>query len=139
MKLPAIERIKTIVLETLGPALAACRWYDVLLLAAVAGFGEEALFRGALQPLFERSSASTGFAWAIGLLASNLIFGLLHFITPTYALLAGLMGVYLGLLLDVTGTRNLLIPVLAHALYDYLAFLLLIRAAREVDPLDHPV
>ena len=31
-----------------------------------------------------------------------MIFGLLHFLTPTYALLAGLMGVYFGVLLDST-------------------------------------
>jgi hypothetical protein len=59
------------------------------------------------------------------------IFGLLHFITPTYALLAGLMGAYFGLLLDATGSRNLLGPILAHGLYDYLAFLVVIRAARQ--------
>ena len=96
-----------IVLETLGPSLAACRWYDIVLLAALAGVGEEVLFRGLVQPLFERWTLGTGYEWAAGLILSNVIFGLLHFITPTYALLAGLMGAYFGLLLDVTGSRNL--------------------------------
>jgi hypothetical protein len=131
LRIPALERIKKLVLESLGPSLTACRWFDVVLLAAVAGVGEEVLFRGAVQPLFERWTASTGGSWAAGLILSNVIFGLLHFITPTYALLAGMMGVYFGLLLDATGPRNLLAPILAHGLYDYLAFLVLIRAARR--------
>lgn len=131
MRIPALERIKRLVLESLGPSLTACRWFDIVLLAAVAGLGEEVLFRGAVQPLFERWTASTGGSRAAGLILSNVIFGLLHFITPTYALLAGMMGVYFGLLLDATGPRNLLGPILAHGLYDYLAFLVLIRASRR--------
>jgi membrane protease YdiL (CAAX protease family) len=130
LKIPALERIKTFLLESLGPSLTACRWYDVVLLAVVAGVGEEFLFRGAVQPLLERWTVSTGWSWVAGLILSNLIFGLLHFITPTYALLAGLMGVYFGLLLDVTGQRSLVAPILAHGLYDYLAFLVVIRSAR---------
>jgi uncharacterized protein len=130
-KFAPLERIKELLLETLGPSLAACRWYDVVLLAAFAGVGEEFLFRGLVQPLFERWTLGTGHAFATGLTLSNVIFGLLHFITPTYALLAGLMGAYFGLLLDATGSRNLLGPILAHSLYDYLAFLMVIRAARQ--------
>ena len=102
-QIPALERIKSVLLETLGPPLLACRWYEVVVLAAVAGIGEEFLFRGALQPLFERWMAATGYGLAFGLILSNVIFGLLHFVTPTYALLAALMGLYFGLLLDAAG------------------------------------
>jgi uncharacterized protein len=130
LRIAALERIKKILLETLGPWLLACRWYDVIVLAVIAGIGEEFLFRGALQPLFERWTVSSGWGGACGLILSNLIFGLLHFITPTYAILAGLMGLYFGLLLDVTEPRSLLAPILAHGLYDYLAFLVLIRSAK---------
>jgi uncharacterized protein len=131
-RIPALERIKDLLLETLGPPLLACRWYEVVLLAAVAGIGEEFLFRGAVQPLFERWTAATGFGLAAALILSNVIFGWLHAVTPTYAVLATLMGVYFGLLLDAAGGRNLLAPILAHGLYDYLAFLMLIRSARQV-------
>jgi uncharacterized protein len=131
LRIPALERIKNLLLETLGPLLRTCRWYEVVALAVVAGVGEEFLFRGAIQPLFERWTAATGWGWLAGLILSNVVFGLLHFITPTYALLAGLIGVYFGLLLDATGTSNLVAPILAHGLYDYLAFLVLIRAANS--------
>jgi len=126
----ALERMKRIVLQLLGPSLAACRWYELVFVAALAGFGEELVFRGVLQRLLERWLDFGGSGHIAGLIASNVIFGLLHFLTPTYALLAGLMGVYFGVLLDSTNPPSLVVPMIAHGLYDYLAFLLLRRAAR---------
>jgi len=111
-----LRKIKQFLLETLGPLLVACRWYDLLLVAAVAGIGEELLFRGVLHP------------WA-GPLWSNVLFGLAHFITPIYALLAGLIGGYLGWLLDESG--NILAPIIAHGLYDFVAFLVVARECRR--------
>jgi membrane protease YdiL (CAAX protease family) len=125
----ALERIKRIVLQLLGPSLAACRWYELAFVAALAGFGEELVFRGVLQRLFERWLDFRGSGPIAGLIASNVIFGLLHFLTPTYAILAALMGIYFGLLLDATHPPNVVVPMLAHGLYDFLAFLLLRRAA----------
>jgi membrane protease YdiL (CAAX protease family) len=130
----ALERIKRIVLELLGPSLVACRWYELLFVAAVAGVGEELVFRGVLQRLLERWLDWHGWGWIAGLAASNVLFGLLHLLTPTYAVLAGLMGVYFGLLMDSTHPPNLVTAIIAHGLYDYLAFLLLRRAARIGDP-----
>ncbi|MGE5192485.1 MAG: lysostaphin resistance A-like protein [Deltaproteobacteria bacterium] len=111
-----LREIKQFLVDALGPSLAACRWYDLLLIGAVAGFGEEILFRGVLQPL-------------IGQLWSNVVFGLVHFVTPTYALLAGLLGGYLGWLLKAS--ENLLAPIIAHGLYDFLAFLVVARECRK--------
>ena len=126
----ALERIKRIVLELLGPALVACRWYELVFVAALAGVGEELVFRGVLQRLFERWFDFHGAGPLAGLFGSNVIFGLLHLLTPTYALLAAGMGIYFGLLLDASHPPNLIAPILAHGLYDYLAFLLLRQAAR---------
>jgi membrane protease YdiL (CAAX protease family) len=53
------------------------------------------------------------------------IFGLLHPITPGYILIAGLMGAYLGGLWMLNG--NLLTVMVAHALYDFVALVLLLR------------
>jgi uncharacterized protein len=130
----ALERIKRMVLELLGPSLVACRWYELLFVAALAGFGEELVFRGVLQRLFERWLDFGGSGLIAGLVASNVVFGLLHMLTPTYAVLAALMGLYFGVLLDATHPPNVITPMLAHGVYDYLAFLLLRRAAR-VEPI----
>jgi uncharacterized protein len=131
-QIPALLRIKRLVLETLGPPLAACRWYELILVAALAGLGEELLFRGVAQSLCERWLPLTG-DWnrAGSLILPNVVFGLLHLITPTYAVLAGAMGVYFGVLLDITGSRNVLAPILAHGLYDYCAFLVIVWTIRR--------
>ena len=61
------------------------------------------------------------------------LFGLAHWITPTYAVLAGIVGAYLGWLLAVSG--NSLVPVVAHALYDVVALALLVRVKPGPDVL----
>jgi hypothetical protein len=65
-----------------------------------------------------------------GLVGCNIIFGLAHAITPLYAVLATLVGIYLSLSLDYGGDRNLLVPIVIHGLYDFLAFVALMRAYR---------
>lgn len=121
----SLVTIRKLLLDTLGPALHKSHWSDLLMLAAIAGFSEELLFRGILQPWMES-------AWGLteGLIISNLIFGLAHAVTPVYALLAALVGIYLGLSMDYGGDRNILIPVIIHGLYDFLAFMTLMRIYR---------
>ena len=72
-----------------------------------------------------------GWGERVALIGSNIVFGLAHFITPLYALVAGGLGLYLGILFDATGERNLLIPIITHALYDYLGFLVVVRTWRR--------
>jgi membrane protease YdiL (CAAX protease family) len=118
----AMSTIKQFLLDALCPNLHYRHWSDLLLLATIAGIGEEVLFRGVIQPWLE-----TSFSVNIALLLSNLIFALLHAITPLYAFLALLMGLYLGLSLDISGERLLLTPIIIHSLYDFFAFMLLMR------------
>jgi hypothetical protein len=85
--------------EILGPLSGA----QVVVLALASGLGEEAFFRGALQP-------------RVGLLLASLLFGMAHLV-PRRELLpwagfAALAGVLLGALFDYTG--NLLAPATAH-------------------------
>lgn len=120
-----LVRIEKLLVEMLGPSLAACRPLDLVFLAMLAGFGEELLFRGVVQPWFEQFGA------AAGLIGSNVIFGLAHAVTPTYAILAAAIGAYLGVVLDISGERNVLAPAVTHALYDYIAFLVVLRLYRE--------
>lgn len=125
IQLESIVKIRSLLLETLGPGLHRYHWTDLFILAGIAGTSEEILFRGVIQPWIESS-------WGMmaGLIGSNIIFGLVHAVTPLYAVLAVLVGIYLGLSLDYGGDRNLLTPVIIHWLYDFLAFVALMRAYR---------
>lgn len=113
-----LVRIRDFLLETLGPLLVSCSALDLLLLAGLVGFSEELLFRGVLQPWL----GQWGF-W-FGLIGCSVLFGLAHAITPTYAIVAALVGLYLGGLLEFCQPSNLTIPILVHSLYDWLAFLI---------------
>jgi membrane protease YdiL (CAAX protease family) len=85
-----------------------------------AGVGEEMLFRGVLQGVLARWLGT----WE-GLAVASLLFGLLHPISTTYVVVAGLLGAYLGAVWILSG--NLLVVVIAHAVYDYLALRALFR------------
>lgn len=126
LPVPELQKIRRLLVETLGSLLSSCRWYELVYIATLAGVGEEILFRGLLQPWME---TMWGKLWA--LLISNLLFGLAHSVTPLYTLLAALTGVYLGWLLDVGGERNLLIPMIVHAAYDLAAFFVVAAAYRS--------
>ena len=92
---------------------------DLALISALAGLGEELLFRGVLQTVL---AGAVGLGLAVAL--TSIVFGLAHFISFTYAAYATVVGVYLGVLLIVFG--NLLVPVVAHAAYDFLALVYLV-------------
>jgi membrane protease YdiL (CAAX protease family) len=129
LALESVQAIKKMLLETLCPNLYQHHWADLLILSAIAGIGEEALFRGVLQPWLERS-------WGMntGLIASGMLFGLVHAVTPLYAVLATLISIYLGLSLDYGGSRNLFTPIIIHGLYDFLVFLVLMKAYKAQLP-----
>jgi len=117
---PPLRRLMVEVDEVLVPFLSRLRSADFAVVAILAGFGEEGLFRGLLQGWLAENLSP-----AAGLLAASTLFGLLHFVTPAYAIIAGLLGLYLGILYLVTG--NLVVPIVVHALYDFLALLYLVR------------
>ena len=108
--------ILRVVDKLLAPLFENCRLVDLAVIAALAGLGEEMLFRGVIQPLAA--------GWVDGP-SGTLLFGLVHPITFSYVLLAGLMGLYLGWL--QIATENLLVPIMAHAVYDFLALAYLVR------------
>ncbi len=112
------QDLKESVLEMLGPLIRGSSMAEFALIAAVAGLGEEALFRGVVQTFVANATAP----W-VGLIASSVLFGLAHLISPTYALLAGAFGLYLGWLTMAQG--NLLPAIAVHALYDFVALIYL--------------
>jgi membrane protease YdiL (CAAX protease family) len=119
-----LARIKQILREALEPLLAGRPVTDLALLALAAGVGEEMLFRGVLQGALSEHLG----LWE-GLAAASLAFGLLHPVTPTYIVLAAVLGTYLGTLYIVTG--NLLSVMVAHAVYDFVALWVLLRTLSD--------
>ena len=115
-----LRQIRDFLRETLGPLLDRCRIVDILFLALLAGICEEVLFRGLLYQWIRAWNAT------LAILVCNLLFAVAHSITPLYAMLAGFIGLYLTALMTVDSTPNLLIPMTAHAAYDFVAFLVVL-------------
>lgn len=120
----AMRRLVALVVEQLGPLLASRSPVELALLAALAGFAEEILFRGLVQVGLARVLPEWG-----ALLMAGAAFGLAHFITPAYAVLAGLAGLYLGGLFLLQG--SLTAPIVAHAVYDVVALNYVARLYRK--------
>ncbi len=122
----ALHRLRLEVERNVGPLFARCGPLDLLVIAAAAGLAEEALFRGAIQPAL---AGRLGAPAAI--LLTGALFGAAHPVTPLYAALAALIGVYLGWLTDAHG---LLAAVVTHGTYDFVALLALQRAVARAEP-----
>lgn len=106
---------------------------ELIAISIAAGVGEELLVRGWLMGwLIGPLDAATPTAMVIGLLASSLAFGMMHPVTPIYVVLATLIGIYLGGLVLLSG--NLLIAIVAHAVYDAAHLLLARRSQHESPP-----
>ena len=120
--------IAKITVETIVPLFRGCGLVQLAIISALAGLGEETLFRGVVQAAAAQAIGGPYGVW-LALLAAAILFGLLHLITPTYGILAGLIGLYLGWLWLATG--NLLTPIVAHGTYDFLALLYLVKIRGE--------
>jgi len=111
----------------LVPLFRHCRLMELAAISVLAGLGEEMLFRGIVQRSVADWVGGPLATW-IALVAAAVLFGLAHRITTTYAVLAGLIGLYLGGIWMATG--NLLVPIVAHSVYDLVALVYLIRIRR---------
>ncbi len=106
--------------EKIVPLFSTCAVSELLLISLLAGAGEELLFRGFIQSAVSERIG----AWA-GLLLASVLFGFGHMVTPVYAIVAGLIGLYLGALFMAFG--NLLLVMIVHSLYDFVALVYLVR------------
>ena len=125
-----LRKLQQLVNRLIVPLFARCRLWELALISLFAGLGEELLFRGLMQDFLaewcgDRWGGSVGLAFAIVL--SSLTFGLLHALSRTYFFLATAMSIYLGVLHATVG--NVLAPAAAHAVYDFAALAIFIRAA----------
>ena len=118
-----LARIKEFLNRELAPILEGCEGPDLALVSVAAGVGEEMLFRGVIQGALSRLLGP-----GLGIALASLLFGLLHPISPSYMVLTALLGGYLGLVW--VGTGNLLTVIVAHAVYDFVALMLLIEPHR---------
>ena len=95
----------------------------VIMSGAALVFGVLAAARGVSVP-----TGLTGWVgMPVALVVTSVLFGLAHLITPTYAVFAGLIGAYFGVIGVLTG--NLLVPIVTHALYDFVALKYLTRTS----------
>lgn len=101
--------------------------WQFALISLLAGIGEEWLFRGIIQRSIE--------PWlgpAAACIAASILFGAAHAISSTYALVAAVIGVYLGWLWHATG--DLIPPAIAHGAYDFVALIYLTRYSPPDEP-----
>ncbi len=109
---------------------------QVLVFALASGIGEEVFFRGFLQQaLSDLAFGGEATGWALGLVVSSVIFGMLH-VGPDrskflpWTIMALVLGVAFGALYLYTG--NILGPIIAHFTINFLN-LLRITAGDEDD------
>ncbi len=120
-----LKELSDVVERSLVPLFRQSTVIELAVICALAGLGEEMLFRGVVQ-------AGLAHRWSgpwLALLVASVLFGLAHPITPAYAVVAGVIGGYLGWLL--VATDNLLVPIVAHGAYDFVALIYLLRASAE--------
>jgi membrane protease YdiL (CAAX protease family) len=110
--------------ELIPRMFAGASVLQLALVSLAAGAGEELLFRGLVQAGLSGWIGEPYGPW-IALAAASALFGVCHWLNSTYAAAAALAGLYFGLLLWLTG--SLWTPLVAHASYDFLALLYLIR------------
>jgi membrane protease YdiL (CAAX protease family) len=119
-KLPPLqqlrEQVEWLVREMFPDASAA----QFALIAALAGVGEELLFRGVLQT--KLGSWTTPI---VGLVLTSILFGLAHALSRLYLAFAIIVGLYLGWL--ALEYHDLVAPMIAHGLYDFVALVYLSR------------
>jgi len=116
----SLLRLRQQVERIVGELFPAASLSQFALIALLAGVGEELLFRGVLQSIFQRWTTP-----AVGLLLASLMFGAAHALSRTYFTLATVIGVYFGWF--VLHFHDLVAPIVAHSLYDFIALVYIAR------------
>jgi uncharacterized protein len=102
------------------------------MVALLAGVGEELLFRGALQTKIGEWTTPI-----VGLAITSLLFGLAHALSKLYFAFAVAVGAFLGWL--AFQFHDLVAPMVAHGLYDFVALVYLSKVTlAPIEKLDIP-
>ncbi len=94
------------------------------MIALLAGVGEELLFRGVLQTKLGDWTTPM-----VGLAITSVLFGLAHALSKLYFAFAIAVGAFLGWL--ALHYHDLAAPMVAHALYDFVALVYLSRIRKR--------
>lgn len=121
-----LSQLRQEIEEKIVPIFASCKIIDLAIIALLAGVGEELFFRGWLQ-----GALTNRLGVLFGILIASAIFGFAHYLSTVYAIYAGLTGLYLGVIYQISG--NLYIVMLIHAVYDFIALVYLVRAGRSME------
>ena len=115
-----LARIRRLLVSGLRPLFAPWSLLQLGIISVLAGLCEEVLFRSVIQGAL---SVTAGPVTA--LIVASALFGAVHLVTLTYAVIAAVIGAYLGALWLWSG--NLLLPITAHAAYDFVALVCFLR------------
>ena len=122
-----LQELKTLFQDIFIPQFKSIPIWGFIILAAGAGIGEEALFRGLLQTSMSwklldtiggSSSVNGLLADAISVTLTSLLFGLVHAVSQTYFFYATFASVIFGVECLVSGLST---AVVTHAVYDAVA------------------
>lgn len=115
-KVKPIAKLMAPLLRQIVKIYPAFTLTQILIISALAGFGEELLMRGILQVFITEHLGVF-----LGILIASLVFGLLHFLSLIYVVTTFLIGCLFGVAFHLT--QDLLLVMVAHAVYDVFAFI----------------
>lgn len=95
-------------------------WTVLIALSVFAGVGEELLFRGAIQGWLAQHTND-----GVAIVVASLLFGLVHYLSFTYFVLATGLGLALGTVYALTD--SLVLVMVWHGVYDMIALYCLRR------------
>ncbi|NAS30775.1 CPBP family intramembrane metalloprotease [Flavobacteriaceae bacterium R38] len=95
-----------------------------------AGFAEEMIWRGYIMKNIALLLGNNNLSWIISLLASSVVFGLLHFYQgPVGVLQTGIVGLFFGIIYIINGKKNLWMNIIIHGLIDTISMIALYLGA----------
>ncbi|PQO39857.1 CPBP family intramembrane metalloprotease [Bremerella cremea] len=113
----------------IAPLFREATIFELGLVSLAAGLGEEALFRGVIQTFLQQLMGS-GAGPVVPIALTSLLFGVVHYMTKEYFIIASIMGAYLGIWFWWTG--DIIVPIVIHALYDWFALVYMRQTSPEV-------
>lgn len=125
LSLAWLDPLKRLVRRWVLPLFREYQWWQLLLVSLAAGWGEELLFRGVLQPWVARFTDSR----VAGVMIVALLFGAVHALSRSYLIAATGMGIYFGWL--AIACQSLIAPIVTHAIYDFAALVYLLATDRR--------